>query len=59
VLKVSPSTRADECLAILDENKLPTDSDICFGHDPIRILGKFFNMTPGIVQQCIRAFRFV
>jgi hypothetical protein len=43
-------------LEVLDET---TDSVICFGDEPIRTLGKFFNMTPEIVQQCICSFRFV
>jgi hypothetical protein len=46
-------------LEVFDETKWPTDPDICFGDDPIRTPGKFFNMTPGIVQQCIRAFHFI
>jgi hypothetical protein len=48
-----------KCLEVLDETKWPTDSDICFGDDSISTLGKLFIMTPGIVQQCIRAFRVV
>jgi hypothetical protein len=34
-----------KCLEALDETKWPTDSDICFGKDPIKTLGKFFNDT--------------
>jgi hypothetical protein len=47
-----------KCLEVPDETKWPTDSDICFGDDPTRTLGKFFNMTTGIFQQCICAFHF-
>jgi hypothetical protein len=48
-----------KCLEVLDETKWPTDLHICFGHDSIGTPGKFFNMTPGIVQRCIRAFPFI
>jgi hypothetical protein len=42
----SKNTKLMKCLEVLDENKWPRDSDICFGDDPIRTLGKFFNMAP-------------
>jgi hypothetical protein len=35
------------------ESNWSTGSGICFGDDPIRTLGKFSSMPPGILQQCI------
>jgi hypothetical protein len=52
-------TKLMKCLEVLDETKWLTVSDICFGDDPIKTQGKFFIMTPAIVQQFIRAFRFM
>jgi hypothetical protein len=39
-----------KCLEILDETKLLTDSDICFGYNSIRTWGKFFKMTLGMLE---------
>jgi hypothetical protein len=55
----SKHTKMMKCLKVLDEMKWLTGSDICFGCDPIRTLGKVFKMTPGTVQQCIHPLCFV